>query len=96
VRDYGMQRADDTAILQRAARENRILMTMDLGISRDVALSDIPCSGLVIFLLGNATAGQIALAFRQLLARLEENEIAGHITIFEPGRIRRRSLPIGG
>jgi predicted nuclease of predicted toxin-antitoxin system len=94
VREYEMEQAADSSILQRAARENRIILTMDLGFSRDVALIDIACPGLVIFRLGNVIAGEITATFRQLLTSFREDEIAGHILILEPGRVRRRALPI--
>ena len=87
-----MQRATDSAILQRAALEGRIVLTMDLDFPREVTLTNIPCVGLIVFRLGNVTAGEITTAFYRLLTGFAEDEIAGHIVIVEPGRIRRRVL----
>jgi predicted nuclease of predicted toxin-antitoxin system len=41
VREYAMQRATDLVILQRAVQEQRILLTMDLGFSREMILTDL-------------------------------------------------------
>jgi predicted nuclease of predicted toxin-antitoxin system len=94
VRDYGMQRASDSQILRRAAAESRIVMTMDLDFAREVALSPRPCPGLIIFRLGNVSAQEITKAFRQLLMGFTDEELEGHVVIVEPGRVRRRVLPI--
>mgnify|MGYP000375781863 CR=1 FL=1 len=94
VREYGMRRATDPAILQRAAVEKRIILTMDLGFSRDVAVTGVECHGLIVFRLGNVTADEVTLAFRRVLTGFSEEEIAGYIIVVEPGRIRRRALPL--
>lgn len=95
VREYAMQRATDLVILQRAVQEQRILLTMDLGFSREMILTDLWYAGLVVFRLGNVAANEITEAFRRLLSQLSEDEILNHITVSEPGRVRRRRLPTG-
>lgn len=94
IRDYGMQQATDPAILERAGQENRILLTTDLDFPRELALLGCDCPGLIVFRLGNVTARHYTLAFRQLLTTFRESEITGYITIVEPGRVRRRPLPL--
>ncbi len=94
VRDYDMQRARDELILERALSEGRIILTMDLGFSREVALSGEVHPGLIVFRLGNVTAQEIAEAFRRVLSAFGEEEIRHHILIVEPDRVRRRALPV--
>lgn len=94
ARDYGLQQAKDDLILERALDENRIVLTMDLGFSRQVALSGKAYPGLIIFRLGNVTAQEIAGMFHQVLSAFDEDEIRLHILIIEPDRVRRRRLPV--
>ena len=94
VREYGLQQAPDPVILCRAVSERRIILTMDLGFSREIVLTGADCPGLIVFRLGNVAASQITQAFRRVLTSFHEDEIVGYIVIIEPGRVRRRALPV--
>ncbi len=95
VREYGMQRATDPEILERAGIEGRIILTMDLDFPREVALTGVHCTGLIIFRLGNVSAVTITKTLERVLKTLPEKYIVGHILIVEPDRVRRRALPTG-
>lgn len=92
VHDYGLLEADDVEILRVAARQTQIVLTVDVGFSRDVMQADFTVPGLVLFRLGNVTAAEIKSAFERLLESLTEEQIESSICVVEPDRIRRRVL----
>jgi predicted nuclease of predicted toxin-antitoxin system len=95
VRDYGMQAEDDETILNRAEQEQRIIVSADTDFGGLLAerMSQFPS---FILFRGNLTripSKQLQI----LLANLSSIEGAlnsGAIVVFEPYRIRIRSLPL--
>ncbi|HPV52410.1 MAG TPA: DUF5615 family PIN-like protein [Smithella sp.] len=96
VRDYGMQSASDTAILERALHENRIIVSADTDFGTLLARSTEIKPSFILF-RGMTTRRpdtqlQILLANLSDLKEFLEN---GCVVVFDQNRIRVRNLPIG-
>lgn len=96
VRSIGLQRADDDVIFERAAIENRIVVSADADFGTLLALRSSRQPSVIQF-RGEGSRRPDALA-RTLLANLPQLLDAlenGSIVTFEPARVRVRLLPIG-
>ena len=96
VRSIGLQRADDDVIFERAAIENRIVVSADADFGTLLALRSSQQPSVIQF-RGEGSRRPDALA-RTLLANLPQLIDAlenGSIVTFEPARVRVRLLPIG-
>lgn len=97
VRDYNLQRATDEEVFDRAAVEERIIVSADTDFGALLALRSIKKPSVIIFRRGSERRPDQQLAL--LLTHLENiKEVLeeGGIVIFEQTRIRLRTLPIIG
>ena len=97
VRSLGLQHAEDSEIFERAATEDRILVSADTDFGTLLA-SRSQRKPSVIQFRGPGSRRPHALA-ETLLANLPQLANAldtGSIVTFEPSRIRIRTLPIDG
>jgi len=95
VRAIGLQRSDDTVIFDRAAAENRIIVSADTDFGALLAARSSQKPSVVQF-RGEGSRQPEVLA-RTLVANLSQLVDAlesGSIVTFEPSRVRVRTLPI--
>lgn len=90
----GLDRATDTAIIDRAAADARIVVTADLDYPRLLALAGTVAPSLILFRGGDWSETEIVDHTRRLLATLHEDQFEQCIIVVERDRIRRCRLPI--
>lgn len=91
-----MQAADDQAIFDRAANEDRVVLSADTDFGALVASRSASKPSVALF-RGRMSRRPEFLANLLLsqLANLEAPLLKGAIAVIEPTRIRLRDLPIG-
>ena len=97
VRDYGMQRASDDEIIQRATDQDRVIISLDRDFSTLLALGRSTKPSLVL-LRGRLSQLHPDVQVQQLVLHLplvEEQLALGAVVILEAGRVRVRRLPAG-
>jgi predicted nuclease of predicted toxin-antitoxin system len=96
VRDYGMQAAEDEHILERAAREERVLVSADTDFGTLLALCQETKPSIIQFRRASQRRpeAQVALIVSNLpnVTRVLEE---GSVVVIEETRVRIHLLPIG-
>ena len=90
----GMDRATDTAMMERAANEGRTVVTADLDYPRLLALSGAAAPSLILFRGGDWSDEELIARMADILAGLTERDIVQCILVIDRSRIRRRRLPV--
>jgi predicted nuclease of predicted toxin-antitoxin system len=95
VRQYGLQAAADAAIFDRAADEDRIVVSADTDFGTLLAARRAKSQSVILFRRGTQRQPdeQAALLLSNLSA-LADALADGSVAVIEPERIRVRSLPL--
>jgi predicted nuclease of predicted toxin-antitoxin system len=95
VRRYGIHKAEDEVIFDRATQEERVLVSADADFSALLALRQAAKPSVILLKRTTprrpAEQAKLLLANRTVIADLLDH---GNIIIFDEGRLRSRSLPI--
>ena len=95
VRDYGMAESEDDAILNRADKEGRIVISCDTDFGTILAINKRNRPSVIQF-RGETyrnPKGQL-IVLRENLAQVEKMLLEGSIVTFMRNRIRIRKLPV--
>jgi predicted nuclease of predicted toxin-antitoxin system len=98
VESYGLQAEDDDVIFERAAKEDRVVVSADTDFGTLLAKRQESKPSIILFRLFSTNqrpSEQVAL-IKANLANIEADLLEGSIVVIEPSQIRIRSLPIGG
>jgi predicted nuclease of predicted toxin-antitoxin system len=92
--ELGLYRASDSTILERARKDERVVVTADLDYPRILALTQSQGPGLILFRGGNYSETESVARLRRVLDTVNPEELPHSIVVIEKDRIRRRRLPI--
>jgi predicted nuclease of predicted toxin-antitoxin system len=92
--EQGLNRARDIDIMERAKREERTVITVDLDYPRLLALARGTDPSLILFRGGNWSDADIVARVDEIMRSLTIADIARSIVVVERNRVRRRKLPI--
>jgi len=96
VRDYDMQTATDSEVLERARDDGRILISADTDFGTLLALRQDSKPSVVLFRRSSRRPDNQVAFLLANLASLRRSLEEGSIVVLEDTRIRLRSLPVGG
>jgi predicted nuclease of predicted toxin-antitoxin system len=95
VRERGMQRASDEAVLDAAAHEDRVLVSGDTDFGMLLARSGATQPSFLLFRQrGERRAAQQARLVLENLVELQVELEAGSVVVFTDDRARVRRLPL--
>jgi predicted nuclease of predicted toxin-antitoxin system len=92
--DLGLASAEDSAIIDRARRDQRTIVTADLDYPRLLALSAAAEPSLILFRGGDWSEQAVTDRLREVLATVATEGLDRCILVIDRGRVRRRSLPV--
>jgi predicted nuclease of predicted toxin-antitoxin system len=97
VRAYRLQAADDETIFDRAASEQRVVVSADTDFGTLLASRASRAPSVIQFRgRGSRRPADLAQILLSNLPAIADSLIAGSVVTFEPSRIRVRPLPIQG
>ena len=95
VRAIGLHRSDDEVIFDRAAAEDRIVVSADTDFATLLATRSASRPSVILFRgQGSRKPEALARAIVSNLPQLVDVLHTGSIVTFEPSRVRVRALPI--
>lgn len=94
LREQGLQRLPDPAIVEKARQEQRILLTFDLDFGELRTASTQALPSVIIFRLQRTTPAFVAARLLEVLAACSLELETGAIVTVEDTRYRLRRLPL--
>jgi len=95
VRDYGLQKSADEVVFDRAAKEDRVVVSADTDFGTILAHRQATKPSVILFRGESPRRPELQAALLLAnLVNLKELLDRGSIVIFEAGRLRVRRLPI--
>lgn len=94
LREEGLQRLPDSDILEKAKREQRVVLTFDLDFGDLLAAGGGGTPSVVLFRLRNQTPDSVTPRLISVLKACRVDLERGAIVIVEDDRYRLRRLPI--
>ena len=94
LREESLQRLPDNEVLAKAARENRILLTMDLDFGYLVAISEQILPAVIIFRLSDERSEKVNSRLSEVIVKCDGDIQSGVIISVSDRTIRIRRLPI--
>jgi predicted nuclease of predicted toxin-antitoxin system len=92
--DLGMECSPDHALLERARREGRVVITADTDFSRLLALSMARGPGVILFRGGNYSDDEMCALLERVLDAVSAETMMHSICVVDQKRIRVRALPL--
>ena len=96
VADIGRGRAADSALLEIARREGRVVITADLDFPRLLVLSMASGPGVILFRGGNYSDAEMRSLLERVLESVPPDTLERSICVVDQRRIRVTRLPITG
>jgi len=95
VRDYGIHKAEDEVVFERAAGENRVIVSADTGFGTLLAIRQRSEPSVILFQRSSQRNpdAQVKLLLSNL-PNVTDLLDQGSIIVFEETRVRSRPLPI--
>jgi len=90
VNDQLLQGADDSFLIERCGRENRIIITLDADFSDIRAYPPSDHEGIIVLRVGNQSKTHIIKVFRNILPLFDREPIKNRLWIVEENMIRIR------
>ena len=94
VREQGLQRATDEYILDKARKEQRVLLTMDLDFGYLMAVSNEKLPSVILFRLGNETSERVNQRLASVLSLSDVDWTSGIFATLTETTLRVRQLPL--
>ncbi len=94
LREQNLHRLPDKAILEKALKEGRIVITFDLDFGDLLATSGGRLPSVIIFRLYNQTPSNVTKRLFDLLSVETQRLESGALFIVEDARYRMRPLPV--
>ncbi len=91
ARDLGLSAASDTALLERARQDRRVLVTRDKGYGALAFVAGQAHAGIVLLRVTPGTLEGVHQELRRFFAEHPAIEMTGHVVVIEPGRHRIRA-----